>query len=381
VAAGYGGLLSAVPAALRRLMPAYEAPAEVVGSFTTETPAGVIHHSGSGLIFDLHASNAATQTLPPRGFTFEQMESDYLSEHPALVHDLFGWSNYDQAADFFTETWGLDLDEPGLAAPRCLTVFDEYLLTLWRMRTRPSTAFLGAFAGVSSGPTSEVIREWIPRFGRVGRSWVWLPSMGYVRRSMPRSFIESGMSSVALIGDATDLLTETVRKLISVRNQQRSDKSKHSAAMGLTWCCPSGWTAIASDLVLGRTSEYNAAVALAPQFAGVPPEWSLCYDKGVASLRAHLPHLNNVIVPCFLSGGQYTAEQAIRNRAVATNRYVVEVTYSRVKSWRMLMPVVQRDDFDLLNHVWWWALGFANLTYAPLKRPMEPAVDAVVQTV
>mmetsp|Transcript_27297 Transcript_27297/g.61692 ORF Transcript_27297/g.61692 Transcript_27297/m.61692 type:complete len:370 (-) Transcript_27297:16-1125(-) len=311
VAATYDSLLSAVPGPLRRLMPSYEAPAEIVGSFTTETPAGVIHHSGKGLIFDLQAANAATQTPPPRGFGFGQMEAGYLSENPAIVHDLFGWKTYDQAADFFTETWGFDLDEPGLAHPCTLTAFDEYLLTLWRMRERPSLTFLSHFGGMSLGATSEVLREWVPRFGQVGRIWVWLPSMEYVERSMPRSFIESGMSSVALIGDATDILTETVRKLISVRNQQRSDKSKHSAAMGLSWCTPSGWTAIASDLVLGRTSEYNAAVALAPQFAAVPPQWSLCYDKGVASLRAHLPNLNNVIVPCFLSGGQYTAR---RNR-------------------------------------------------------------------
>eukprot|EP00966_Prymnesium_polylepis_P156053 3605486-Prymnesium_polylepis.1 len=105
VAANYSGLLSAVPAPLRRLMPAYEAPAEVVGAFTTETPAGIIHHSGGGLIFDLKASNAQTQTPPPRGFAFGQMEPDFLSTHPALVHDLFGWRSYDQAADFFTATW------------------------------------------------------------------------------------------------------------------------------------------------------------------------------------------------------------------------------------------------------------------------------------
>ena len=175
------------------------------------------------------------------------------------------------------------------------------------------------------------------------------------------------MERVALIGDATDILTQTVRATISVRNQQHSDKSKHSAAMGLSWCTPSGWTAICSDLVLGRTSEYNAAISLASQFSPVPPNWALCYDKGVASLRAHLPNLNNVIVPCFLSGGQYSAEQAIRNRAIATNRYVIEITYSRVKAWQMLAPVVLRDDFDKLNDVWWWAQGFCNLVYRPLK--------------
>jgi hypothetical protein len=133
-----------------------------------------------------------------------------------------------------------------------------------------------------------------------------MPGTDYIAGTMPQSYIESGMQSVAYIGDCTDLLTQTVRKMISVRNQMHSDKSKHSAAMGLSWCTPSGWTGVASDLVLGRTSEYNAAVALAPQFACLSPDWSLAYDKGVASLRAHLPNLNNVIIPCFLSGGHYT---------------------------------------------------------------------------
>ena len=182
------------------------------------------------------------------------------------------------------------------------------------------------------------------------------------------------MGSVGYIGDATDLLTESVRSMISVRNQQRSEKSHASAAMGVSWCCQTGWTAVASDLVLARSSEYNTAVAIAPQFASVPPRISLAYDKGVASLRAHLPNLNNVIVPCFLTGGQYSAEQACRNRAIATNRYVIEITYQRVKAWQFLSPTIPRENFKYLNHAWWWALGFANLTCQPLKKPWRVSI-------
>ena len=250
----------------------------------------------------------------------------------------------------------------------------EALLTLWRMRKRPDHIFLDEFTDTSRGSISNVLQHWIPEFGKAGRSLVWLPDMGYVSRTMPESFVENGMHRVALIGDATDLLTDTVRSMISVRNQQRSDKSKHACAMGLSWCTPTGWTAIASDLVLGRTSEYNAAVSLAPAFSNVPSQWALCYDKGVASLRAHLPHLNNVVVPCFLSGGYYSVEQAVRNRAIAINRYVIEVTYSRVKSWQMLAPIIPYADFALLNSVWWWALGFTNLHYKPLKQGFTRSV-------
>ena len=37
------------------------------------------------------------------------------------------------------------------------------------------------------------------------------------------------------------------------------------------------------------------------------------------------------------------------------------------------------EDFPLLNHVWWWALGFANMSCKPLKQPWrtDVAVHAV----
>lgn len=375
----YDGLLSALPTRLRRMMPGEYVPSpEIIGEFTTETPVGTIHHLGSGLIFDINASSAATQTDATAGyrggFCFANMDAAYLTEHPTLMKDLFGFATYDAAAAFFAATWRMELDEPGVACPRLqqkadVTAFDEFLLTLWRMRKRADLTFLACFAGISQSSMSTIQHKWIPRCGRVGRSWVWNPSVECIDACVTESFERCGMGSVGYIGDATDILTETVRKQISVRNQQRSEKSHASAAMGLSWCTQTGWTAMASDLVLARSSEYNTAVAIAEQFASVPPRIALCYDKGVASLRAHLPNLNNVIVPCFLTGGKYTAEQAVRNRAIATNRYVIEVTYRRVKTWDMISPVVPRCDFIYLNHIWWWALGFANLTMKPLKRP------------
>ena len=373
LASTYEGLLSSLPAPIARLLPGYQPSAELVGSFTTETPAGTIHASGTGLIFNLRAHNASTQTgasLAFRdGFSFANMEAEYLSQHPVLCKDCFGFQSYDAAEGFFKDTWGLELDERGIGAPHSFTAFEEYLLTLWRMRTHPSVEFLAHFTDVSHTTITNVQQAWIPKFGAAGRSWVWNPSVAYIESTIPESFERAGMASVGYIGDATDILTESVRKQISVRNQQRSEKMHHSVARGLSWCTPTGWIAFASNLVLGRSSEYNTAVALAPQFASVPPRIALCYDKGVASLRAHLPNLNNVIVPCFLSGGQYSAEQAVRNRAIATNRYVIEVTYKNVKAWQYLQPVVPRDDFRYLNHVWWWALGFTNLTLKPLKQP------------
>ena len=373
VSTTFSGLLSAMPSGLRRLLPESEPRPDIVGAFTVDTPAGTICHSGGGFIYDVNAHNMSTSPIKELqrrpGWSFENMNESYLADQPELVHDLFGFSSFDDAAHFFQGTWSMDLDESGAACPRTFTAFEEYLFALWRLRQRASLTMLGCFAGSYHQQMSSICSEWIPRCGRAGRSLVWNPSPEFLDRTQTQSFIDAGMGSVGYIGDATDVLSETVRRMISVRNQQHSDKSKASCARGLSWCTQTGFTAMASDLVLGRSSEYNTAVSLAGQFSNVPPRIDLCYDKGVASLRAHLPNLNNVIVPCFLTGGQYSAEQAIRNRAIATNRYVIEVTYSRVKAWKYLSPVVPRSDFKYLNHAWWWALGFANLTCRPLKKP------------
>ena len=297
VAAGYGSLLSAMTPQMRRFMPHFsdfEARSHIISSFTTETPLGTIHHSGGGLIFDINKSNAASQTTFKTGFAWQDMSADYMRARPELTQSMFGFRSFDAMESFFECTWpDISTDEPGLTNPRYVTAYEEYMLALWRMRTRTDTRFMGGFVGMPNPDErmSEICKEWIPRLGQAGRSWVWTPSTGYLERSCPPSFKEHGMRKVAYVGDASDFLTQTVRAEISVRNQQHSDKSKHSAAMGVSWCTPSGWTAIASDLVLGRSSEYNTAVALAPQFAHLPHDWALCYDKGVASLRAHLPNL------------------------------------------------------------------------------------------
>lgn len=338
---------------------------EVIDHIQTETPFGTMNHDGSMFLFDVNQRDVGTQTVEawqePGHRLVDWFSSAHFEGKEALFQRMFGFRSWGAAEDFLRKTWLVEPDEPGRMVPTKLTMMDEYLLTLWRMKQREDHVFLETFAGVSHGSLSNVINHWIPQFGSVGRSAVWLPSTDYIDATVPASFVNAGMQKVAYIGDCTDILTETVRKIISVRNQQHSDKSKHSAAMGISWCTPTGWTAVASDLVFGRTSEYQAAVSMAGSFSNLPSHYALCYDKGVASLRAHLPNLNNVVVPCFLSGGHYSAEDAIRNRAVATNRYVIEITYQRVKQWKMLQPVVPWEQFDYINHVWWWGLGFGNI--------------------
>mmetsp|Transcript_17144 Transcript_17144/g.38436 ORF Transcript_17144/g.38436 Transcript_17144/m.38436 type:complete len:313 (-) Transcript_17144:411-1349(-) len=268
------GLWHALPTRIQQLLPirtfAFDVDLPItdhIAELTTDTPAGTIHHSGGGLIFDIKAHTAAQSYTTdfaallaegqrlgaPSGWCRGNLNSQYFSDCPEFCRHLFGFPSFELVEDFVRDTWGREPDEPGVACRDTFSTVEEFCLALWRMRQRPSNIFLSKFAGTAEKNVSRVVNTWIPRCGAVGRSLVWLPSMDYIKRAVPESFRRSGMESVALIGDCTDILTQTVRKQISVRNQQRSDKSAHSAAMGLSWCTPSGWTAIASDLVLGRT--------------------------------------------------------------------------------------------------------------------------------
>ena len=59
------------------------------------------------------------------------------------------------------------------------------------------------------------------------------------------------------------------------------------------------------------------------------------------------------------------------------NRYVVEITYKRVKEWHLLKEVVPQEHFHLMNSTWLWALGFSNLCHRFLQPP--PSVETKKQ--
>ena len=187
---------------------------------------------------------------------------------------------------------------------------------------------------------------------------------------MPQAFKDCGLGTIVAIGDCTDLLTETSRESILTSNLLRSDKSKHSAAMGLTWVTPNGYIVIATDLFMGRTSEHAACKACCGALGRIPGEYGLMYDRGVSKLRVHLPKLNQVITPCFLrKAKRFSVEEGIRNRGVTCCRYIVEVPFSNMKAWKFLSGIVPEEDKYLLNDVWWWTIGFHNLNCHVLKAP------------
>jgi hypothetical protein len=264
-----------------------------------------------------------------------------------------------------------------------LSQYQLYALSLMRMRTGFPVQFLAGLAGVHRGRLGSATTVWIHKLGAVGRSFIGVPEMKYLMESVPASFRECGMAKVAAIGDATDLICETPRIpfMKKVRNMMYSDKMHHSAARGTSFCTANGMNSIILPLVFGRCSELACVLALRSQLALLPHWVSVAYDKGIRGMRSVLPNFNFVFMPLFLAPSKgkdkFTVDEAVQNRGIARNRYVVEIGYKRAKEWHLLKEIIPRENFHLMNSTWFWAMGFSNLCHKFLLPP--PDVESMSQ--
>ena len=254
--------------------------------------------------------------------------------------------------------------------------FEHYCLALLHMRTGLPAEFISALMGTDRSHLGRHIATWVHRLGAVGRvALVGLPPAEVIHAMRPQSCDDCGMPDLGLVGDGCSLLTEAVRTswLSTVGDQLMDSKTDHPGAKGMLFTDGCGGACIASDLALGRASEGSLVRALRDKLDGLPTHLSVCYDKGIRGLNMLLPNFNHVYMPNFLAPAsgktQFELEEAFENKGIATNRYIVEIAFQRVKSWRVLTGEIRRECFHLINSAWWWALGFSNMYMHMLKEP------------
>ena len=258
--------------------------------------------------------------------------------------------------------------------------FEHYCLALLHMRTGITIEFIAGLMGTDPSHLGRHIATWVHRLGDVAKhALVGLPPAECIEEMIPESCKEAGMGDLGLIGDGCSLLTEAVRVawLAQLGDQMYDTKTDHPGAKGMLFTDGCGGACLAGDLALGRASEGNLVKALRDKLDGLPSHLSVCCDKGIRGLNMLLPRYNHVYMPNFLAPSegktQFDLEEAMENKGIATNRYVVEIAFQRVKSWRLLTGEIRRESFHLLNSTWWWGLGFANMYMHMLKEPPSKA--------
>ena len=249
-----------------------------------------------------------------------------------MLHEYIGFCSFEAAYTFFEASFQEEAEQDASGLTTMSRVekikdgrsglgykinhFHQYLCALWKFKAKQVTgSTLRAWFGINPKTISRYLRRWCHWLGEAGRSLVWLPSSQYLRDTQPQMMKDNGMPNAVLAGDCTEVVTETVRKHIHIRNQQHANKSHHirnqqhankshaSAAIGCSFTTARGGNAVALDLALGRASEDQLTQIIA-QYLQLDPDLELMYDKGCPHLRAYLPNFNNGLVPCFLRPSQ-----------------------------------------------------------------------------
>lgn len=134
---------------------------------------------------------------------------------------------------------------------------------------------------------------------------------------------------------------------------------------------PSGIMRVLTPLKNARTNEVAQTLVLRENFRVLDPEDWLFGDKGFASLAGRLPNCNRGRTPSFKECSphfQFSPEQVTFNRIIASERYVVETHFSRVRSIKLVDHVIPRERFAAAHHGWLFA-NARTIWMAPLKQP------------
>ena len=145
------------------------------------------------------------------------------------------------------------LNCPGQGRPSVLTLEDELLMTLMRLRLGRMEQELAYVFGVDKSTVCRIFVKWINfMYLRLGDICLW-PSAASVMASMPSCFREAYPSTFAIL-DATELKCETPSSL-PLQSQLYSSYKSHTTKKGLVAIAPNGAFIFVSELYTGSISD------------------------------------------------------------------------------------------------------------------------------
>jgi hypothetical protein len=236
------------------------------------------------------------------------------------------------------------------------------LIAQLRIRRGFSLQVLVVLTGFGLTKVSEILKEWIPYFGFVGKVMCnFTVTEKFADHMAPQIWLDSPLHDCMLVGDGKDIAMDEIRSNSHVRDLAYSSKIKQAALRGMSWMLPCGLYCTVTDLVLAKTTEPALFKAYANQFHYVPSGRRLLYDKGLGDLRWATPNLTPISTPSFLKGrAVFGAEETGSNRHLAMLRYTVEVGYSRIYNFKFLQDRMPYCYGTYANEVWFYAHYRAN---------------------
>ncbi|XP_063400233.1 uncharacterized protein LOC134684853 [Mytilus trossulus] len=252
--------------------------------------------------------------------------------------------------------------KPG--ASRKLTFFEEFVITLLRLRLGLNTYVLSLLFGVSQSTISRVFTTWISLIAQCLGPLIKWPSKEKIKKHMPLSFRRKYPNTRVII-DATEFYVQRPRNPTAQSKTWSNYKSKNTfkTLVGIT---PNGAFSFISDLLTGNISdrsitERSGFIDLIEKGDHVMADRGFLIKDLLLSKGATL-NMPPFTRPCKHGKGRcLTAKEIKESKSIASLRIHVERSIQRLKSYKFLSGVMPINSLSVANQALKVAGFFCNL--------------------
>ena len=223
--------------------------------------------------------------------------------------------------------------EQKLGRPRALTLFEEFVLTLMRLRLGLFQKDLADRFNVSETTVSVVFNTWV-RFMRIElEPLICLPRREVLHQHMPRIFKELYPRTVLII-DAVEIRAESPSSL-DMQSVCYSSYKGTTTMKGLVGLSPTGALGFLSELYTGSISD-KELTKMSNVIDYLHHGDDVMADKGFDIQDDFAAKGVTVNIPSFLKGKtQFSKEEMAHNKKIASLRIHVERCIERMKNWHI----------------------------------------------
>ena len=235
-----------------------------------------------------------------------------------------------------------------------LSMEDELLLTLMRLRLGRLQEELAYTFGVSESTVSTIFNKWINfLYLRLGSIPIW-PDWEDVAESMPKSFRDTYPDTFIII-DATEIRCQ-VPSSLSLQSKLYSAYKSHTTVKGLVGIAPNGAFTFISELFTGSISDRQLVIesGILSLLEDVPPGKRVMADRGF-EIQDLLVKANLILnIPPFKGSRPFLPlAEVIKTQKIASVRIHVERAIGRVKrKFHILSKDVPLSLFGCINQIW-----------------------------
>ena len=220
-----------------------------------------------------------------------------------------------------------------------LSMKDQFLLTLVRLRLGLLNEDLADRFQISTGLCSQIFKTWISFLNStLGTAVVkWIPKES-VLEHMPNVFKEKGYSKVRVIIDCFEIFIERSKSL-EVQAVTWSDYKHHNTVKFLIGISPAGFITFLSECYGGRASDQfickDSGFFDMLEFGD-----EVMADRGFQICEELLARNTRLVIPPgALLKSQMTFTECSKTKSVANLRIHVERAILRIKTFRILSTV------------------------------------------